>query len=75
MSLDKSPMRRFYLVRNEDVSGVSGTGRVAEGIEFTNGKCVLSWLTATTSVAIYDNMKSLTLIHGHENRSKVEYID
>jgi len=68
-------MRRFYVTRSEDLSGISGTGRVAEGIEFTNGKCVITWLTPTSSVAVYDNVKCLLLIHGHEDRTKVEYID
>ena len=31
-------MNSFILRRLEDVSGVSGTGVVAEGVEFSNGK-------------------------------------
>jgi hypothetical protein len=30
----KATTRRFILQRNEDVSGMSGTGIVAEGVEF-----------------------------------------
>ena len=33
--------RRFLLLREEDISGVSGTGIVAEGIEFYDGVCAL----------------------------------
>ena len=36
-------MRRFLLERIEDVSGVAGTGWVAEGIQFTNGCVALTW--------------------------------
>ena len=68
-------MRRFYLTREEDVSGVSGTGTVAEGVEFTDGTCVIHWLSHTSATGVYDNVKCLLLIHGHENRTKVEYID
>jgi hypothetical protein len=75
MSTQTKTIRRFYLVRSEDVSGVSGTGKVAEGVEFTNGKCVITWLTPTSSVAVYDNVKCLLIIHGHDNRTNVEYID
>lgn len=34
-------MRTFLLVRTYDVSGVSGTGIAAEGIEFTDGAVAL----------------------------------
>jgi len=53
-------MRQFKLVRNVDVSGVSGTGHVAEGVQFGNGKCVLNWLTQYSSVAIYDDIETRT---------------
>ena len=31
-------MKVFYLKREEDESGISGTGRVAQGFVFDNGK-------------------------------------
>ena len=62
-------MRTFKLVRNEDFSGVSGTGEVAEGVQFSNGRCVMSWNTSTTSTAIYDSITDLVKIHGHEGRT------
>lgn len=68
-------IRRFYVIRTEDVSGISGTGRVAEGVEFTDGTCVIHWLSHTSATGIYDNAKCLLLIHGHENRTTIEYID
>ena len=34
-------IKRFRFKRTEDVSGISGTGIVAEGVEFTNGKVVM----------------------------------
>lgn len=63
--------KRFWLQRDEDISGVSGTGVVAEGIEFTNGKCALSWLKPTSCVAIYDSVSVLEAIHGHEGATKI----
>lgn len=68
-------MRRFKLFRREDQGGVSGVGYVAEGVQFTNGKCVLSWLTAHTSLAVYDDLKTLETIHGHGGRTVVEWVD
>jgi hypothetical protein len=38
-------MKIFYLKRVEDESGVSGTGRIAQGFIFDNGKVALTWLS------------------------------
>lgn len=66
-------MINFKLERTEDASGVSGTGIVAEGVIFRNGKCVLNWLTNLSSITIYDNIEILEKIHGHEGRTKIKY--
>jgi hypothetical protein len=64
-------MRRFYLYRTVDESGVSGVGRVAEGVCFSNGRRVLSWLTRTSSIAVYDNIDDVETIHGHNGQTYV----
>lgn len=66
-------MRTFNLHRAEDESGVSGTGIVTEGVEFSDGTCVMRWLTSTKSTAFYDNAKELVQIHGHEGRTVLMY--
>ena len=38
--------RAFVLQRNEDETGVSGTGIVAEGVEFSDGTVALRWTSA-----------------------------
>ena len=68
-------MRPFLLVRREDVSGVSGTGVVAQGVVFATGKAVLSWVTERTSVAVYDSIEVLDAIHGHAGRTYIEWLD
>lgn len=68
-------MRTFTLVRKEDFSGVSGTGEVAKGVQFDNGKCVMCWDTATSSIAVYENVEELISIHGHEGRTVVVFDD
>ncbi|WP_082224516.1 hypothetical protein [Halolamina rubra] len=69
--------RRFELVRDEDVSGTSGTGVVANGVLFPepNGRAVLGWDTDVNSVAVYDSIEELEEIHGHEGRTRVEFVD
>lgn len=62
-------MRIFHLIRKEDVSGVSGTGIVAEGVIFQNGKCVLSWKGDKSSVNIYESLDEMMKVHGHEGKT------
>lgn len=69
-------MRIFQLVRREDVSGVSGVGIVAEGVQFGEGligKVVLHWHNYG-SIAFYDSMEQLIKIHGHDGRTDVLYL-
>lgn len=68
-------MRRFELHRSEDVTGVSGTGVVVEGVEFSDGRCAYRWLSewATTSVA--DSIAVVEKVHGHDGRTAVVWLD
>jgi hypothetical protein len=67
-------MRLFQLHRNEDESGVSGTGIVAEGVEFTDGKCALSWLTDKSSKGFYDCIQHIEDIHGHNGKTIIKWL-
>lgn len=61
----------FYLKRGEDESGVSGTGRVAQGFVFDNGKVAVTWLSEHPSVTVYDNLGEVTAIHGHGGKTEL----
>ncbi len=67
--------RKFFLNRTADVCGVSGTGNVAEGVQFSSGKCVIAWISETPSVEVYDNIDEVLRIHGHEGKTIVNWID
>jgi hypothetical protein len=67
--------RRFVLVRYEDESGVSGTGVVAEGVQFSTGRCVLAWVTRFRSLAIYNGIDEIRKIHGHDGKTHVSWLD
>lgn len=66
-------MRAFLVVREEDVSGVSGTGIVAEAVEFDNGKVAVAWLSSrgphVSSIAIYESLGDAEAVHGHGGRT------
>lgn len=70
-------MRRFYFDRNNDVSGTSGTGAVAEGVQFSDGRVALRWITGDmpSSTVIYDNIDDAQTIHGHGGGTEVVWID
>lgn len=70
-------MRRFVLERDEDMSGVSGTGRVAEGVEFGDGIVALRWLGGfPTSIVFHDQgMDSVVAVHGHAGRTRIVWVD
>ena len=67
--------RNFVLNRVEDESGVSGTGPVAEGTVYWNGKATLVWRTETSSVAVYDSIEDLERVHGHGGKTKIEWLN
>lgn len=71
-------MRRFELQRDEDISGVSGTGVVAEGVDFEDGVAVLRWNKGEfpTSVVFHERgMESVDAIHGHNGSTRIVYLD
>jgi hypothetical protein len=68
-------MRLFELHRDEDSSGVSGKGVVAQGCEFSNGMVCLTWLTPTPCVGVYPNIKNVESIHGHEGRTRIVWLE
>jgi hypothetical protein len=68
-------MRRFYLQRNQDASGVSGLGKVAEGCQFDTGWCALVWLTSSSSMSYYPSIEVLESIHGHQGMTYVVWVD
>ncbi len=68
-------MRRFFLVRDIDESGCSGTGLVAQGLEFDSGRAVMEWLVPPCSINIFDSVEELVSVHGHSGKSRVQFVD
>ncbi len=65
--VEKAPegMRRFTMRREFDASGVSGTGTVVEGVQFSTGVVVIHWLTPPPrgSISIFDSIDQFLSIH------------
>ena len=75
MRREEPTMRRFQLYRIDDPTGVSGTGIVAEGVHFRNNKVALTWLRGATSISIWDSMRDMVQVHGHDGATRVRWID
>lgn len=68
-------MQRFYLERTVDPAGISGLGKIAEGVVFPNGKVVMRWLTQFSSICIYESVGDVLSIHGHNGTTTLVFID
>ncbi|MDX6237624.1 MAG: hypothetical protein QOG10_2439 [Kribbellaceae bacterium] len=67
--------RRFWLDRQTDISGVSGIGEVAEGIQFTDGSIALRWISATPCTAVFDHLDQVAAVHGHGGVTTIRWLD
>lgn len=67
-------MKVFILDRKEDESGISGTGAVAEGVEFSDGTCVLHWFNNDGSVGVYRNLENVERVHGHGGKTVIKEV-
>jgi hypothetical protein len=64
-------MRQFELHRDTDETGISGTGIVAQGVQFDDGTACLRWMSAHTSTACYASMTDVEAIHGHAGKTRI----
>jgi hypothetical protein len=64
-------MKLFHFYRVEDHSGVSGTGAVVEGVQFTNGWCALRWISSKSSICFYRSIEEVKEIHGHGGKTEI----
>lgn len=81
----KADPRRFRLVREEDETGVSGTGVVGVGSKYPDGTAVFMWTndrnpdgpdTEENSVYVYPGgMGDVREVHGHSGKTRVEWVD
>ncbi len=72
--MSASEPRMFRLHRWEDFTGISGTGVVAEGIEFSDGTVALRWIVGEhRSTVLWPSIESVKAIHGHDGKTEIIY--
>lgn len=67
----------FRMIRVQDDSGISGTGKVAEGVVMSNGKCIILWSSHTPAVHVWDSFKAFKAVHidSHpDNNTIIEWL-
>lgn len=67
--------RRFEMHRIEDPTGVSGTGHVADGIEFADGTVAVRWRTEFRSTTFFDSIADLKAVSGHGGKTIFSDVD
>lgn len=64
-------LKRLHFLRIEDISHTSGCGVIADGVIFDDGKVVVHWIGEHSCINIYQSLKDVEWIHGHEGRTKI----
>lgn len=67
--------RRFHLLRHHDITGVSGVGIVAQGVQFADGVCVLRWMGDAASTVVHDSIEDVRAVHGHGGLTSIIFED
>ncbi|MBO6571226.1 MAG: hypothetical protein JJ958_02170 [Balneola sp.] len=76
--------RLFSLIRKKDESGISGTGRVLDGVLFHNGQVVICWRSdvnienGSSSLGVYPTWEAFESIHINphpDNRTEIKWLD
>lgn len=70
--------RRFYLMRHEDKTGISGTGVVADGVVWQTGAATLNWRGGGESYNTWPGPNAISeieRIHGHGGLTGIVWRD
>jgi hypothetical protein len=69
-------IRTFELHRDQDATGYSGTGVVADGCVFPDGATVVRWRVREgkrQSTELWDDVDHVVEVHGHDGLTRLEW--
>lgn len=71
------PLRRFYLRRLKDETGISRTGRVLEGALTQAGKVFVEWRPPYSTIGVYNSLSEFKTIHVdcHPSCNEIVWLD
>jgi hypothetical protein len=67
--------RRFVFLRDQDETGISGIGLVVMGVLYPDGRCHYRWMTEHQTDQMADSLDKLEIIHGHNGRTRIVFLD
>lgn len=67
--------RRFVLRRDEDHTGVSGVGDVAEGVQWSDGTVAIRWRGQQASTVVWSSLADADAVHGHGGSTRFMWLD
>lgn len=67
--------RTFKLIRDEDISGVSGVGVICEGVVFSDGHVALHWLGEMPTTTPMPQLEWVLRLHGHAGKTRLVWDD
>lgn len=73
--LELTEFMKGEVLRYKDISGVSGTGLVAQIVLFSNGKVVVAWLGEYPTTETLDSLDHFFAVHGHNGATVVHWED
>lgn len=74
--------RAFILFRDQDVTGISGTGPVADGVVFPDGTTVVRWRDlggpaaergVRPTTVVFESIAAVEALHGHGGATRIVY--
>lgn len=68
-------IKKFYLLRHEDINSNSGVGIVAVGVKLPSGKCIMEWLSNEITETIFESVEQIIRIHGHQGDTELVWDD
>lgn len=72
--------RTFVLFRDTDVTGISGTGPVADGVVYPDGVTVMRWRDVAgpnadagvrPTIVVHESPESVEALHGHNSATRI----
>jgi hypothetical protein len=71
----KTRMRRFLVIRNQEVSDIPNSDVIAEGTVFSDGMSVIRWLREPCSMSVFNTVDDVLAVHGHEGKTQLQFVD
>lgn len=67
--------RVFTLQRDHDITGISGTGPVAHGVQWPDGTVTIRWTGPRPSTVNWNSIDDVIAINGHGGTTRIIWAD